>query len=253
MKPLFSIITVTYNAQESLPTTIRSVDAQTFTDYEHIIQDGNSKDRTVEIAELADPARRRIVSAPDKGLYDAMNKAMSIASGKYLIFLNAGDSFHDSETLRRMADLITENDYPGVVYGQTDLVDIDGKYLAPRHLTAPENLTYRDFANGMLVCHQAFCALARIAPRYDTRYRLSADYDWCIKCLQHSRRNVYLPGTMIDYLYEGMSTKNRRKSLIERFRIMSHYYGFFPTLLRHLSFIPRFFSHKKTISNAVRQ
>jgi hypothetical protein len=91
------------------------------------------------------------------------------------------------------------------------------------------------------VCHQAFTVLRKLVPLYDTKWRFSADYDWCIKCLQHSRRNVYTGTTTINYLSEGMTTQNRRKSLIERFKIMSFYYGLFPTIMRHLAFLPRFF------------
>jgi hypothetical protein len=92
--------------------------------------------------------------------------------------------------------------------------------------------------------------LRKIAPLYDLKYRLSADYEWCIRCLQHSKRNCYIDDVVIDYLSEGMTTANRRASLIERFKIMSKYYGFMPTLARHLRFIPRYFKHKKEISKA---
>ena len=89
----------------------------------------------------------------------------------------------------------------------------------------------------MLVCHQSFVALRRIASPYNLKYRFSADYDWCIGCLQHSRHNVGLIDTVFtDYLDEGATTRNRRASLIERFRIMCFYYGTLPTVLRHFGF-----------------
>lgn len=238
--PLFSIITVTYNASSTIGRTLESVASQTCKDYEHIVMDGASTDDTVELARALGAEGIIIRSQPDKGLYDAMNKAMDIASGDYLIFLNSGDKFHSAETLALIARTISENDFPGIVYGQTDLVDFNGKYLGPRHLTAPEHLTYESFNNGMVVCHQAFIALARIAPQFDLRYRYSADYEWCLKCLQHSRKNVCIDATLIDYLCEGISTANRRASLWERFRIMSHYYGTIPTVLRHARFALRF-------------
>lgn len=238
--PLFSIVTVSYNAQDTIAATMQSVGQQTCTVYEHIIMDGASTDRTVSIAkEMATP-RTVIYSSPDNGIYDAMNKAMGVATGDYLIFLNAGDRFNNENTLQELADAIMANDYPGVVYGQTQLVDIDNNYVGPRHLTAPQKLTLDSFKHGMLVCHQAFTALRKIAPLYDTRWRFSADYEWCIRCLQHSHRNVYTGTTTINYLSEGVTTKNRGKSLIERYKIMSRYYGAIPTLLRHLAFMPRF-------------
>ncbi len=245
MSPLFSIITVTYNAEATLPATLKSVSEQTFDDYEHIIVDGASKDNTLALARKDATDRMRIVSEPDHGIYDAMNKGMGLAKGKYYIFLNAGDAFHSAETLAGIATAIKENNFPGIVYGQTQLVDSERRRVADRHLTAPQELTYESFAEGMVVCHQAFVALARIAPLYNLKYRFSADYDWCIQCLQHSRRNVYVPGIMIDYLNEGTTTANHRASLIERFKIMSFYYGMTKTVLRHFKFIPRYISAKR--------
>lgn len=250
MSPLFSIITVTYNARSTVGVTMRSVAEQTFCDYEHIIVDGNSKDGTVDTVKNNSTERTKLISEPDKGLYDAMNKGIGLSHGKYLIFLNAGDSFHSSDTLDHIARKAKENDFPGILYGQTQLVDINRKRLGDRHLTAPENLTYGSFADGMVVCHQAFVVLSCIAPLYNLNYKFSADYDWCIQCLQHSRNNVYVPEITIDYLSEGLTTANHRSSLIERFRIMSLYYGTTRTLIRHLGFIPRFFAHKRKMKSA---
>lgn len=250
MSPLFSIITVTYNAATTLPATLASVKSQTCKLYEYIVMDGASKDNTVELAQNANIPNARIVSSPDKGLYDAMNKAMDIATGEYLIFLNAGDSFHSPETLQKIADTIMNHDFPGIVYGQTQLVNSQREYIGDRHLLAPEELTLKSFANGMLVCHQAFIALRRITSHYDLRYRYSADYEWCIRSLQHSRNNIYIPHTIIDYLSEGLTTANRKASLIERFKIMCHYYGTLPTIIRHLKFIPRFIKQRRIERNA---
>lgn len=247
MAPLFTIITVTYNAADTLPATLASVKEQTCDMYEYIVMDGVSTDRTLKLAIDAGIPNARIYSSPDKGIYDAMNKAMDLARGQYLIFLNAGDAFHTPETLDHLARLITDNDFPGIVYGQTCVVDAGRRYLAPRHLQAPETLTLESFAEGMVVCHQAFVVLRKIAQPYNLRYRFSSDYDWCIRCLQRSRDNVALPDDeiMIDYLGEGMTTRNRGASLRERFRIMSYYYGFFPTLWRHLGFMGRFIHRRR--------
>lgn len=238
-RPLFSIITVTYNAADTIEPTMRSVASQTCTSYEHIIMDGVSKDDTLKIAQDLSTGRTRIFSSKDRGLYDAMNKAIGEARGEYLIFLNAGDSFHASGTLDILARAAFDHDFPGVIYGQTELVDAQRNYVGERHLTAPEKLTLDSFKQGMLVCHQAFTVLRRIAPLYDLRWRFSADYEWCIRCLQHSRQNIYVGCTTIDYLSEGMTTRNRRASLKERFKIMAHYYGLLPTLFRHAGFFAR--------------
>ena len=253
MSPLFSIITVTYNAASTLPATLKSVKEQTCDLYEYIIMDGVSSDKTLKLAIDAGINQSRIFSSPDKGIYDAMNKAINVASGEYFIFLNAGDTFHSPDTLNILADAIMDNDFPGIVYGQTNLVDSERRFIAPRHLTAPENLTLKDFANGMMVCHQAFIVNKKLVQKYNLRYRFSADYDWCIRCLQRSRVNVYVPEVIIDYLFEGTTTANRRASLIERFKIMSYYYGFIPTLWRHLRFLPRFLKQKRIEKHAVNE
>ncbi|MDE6826182.1 MAG: glycosyltransferase [Paramuribaculum sp.] len=244
-KPLFSIITVTYNAGETLPPTLKSIEEQTYTGgVEFILMDGGSRDNTVYLAAQSTIKNKVIVSEKDKGIYDAMNKAQDIATGEYLIFLNAGDSFHSDDILERIASLIAENHYPGIVYGQTDIVDEHRRRIGSRHLTAPEVLTYRSFADGMLVCHQAMAVLKNLTSPYDLRYKFSADFDWAVRCLQHSRNNVMLSGIMIDYLAEGTTTRNHFKSLTERFRIMSHYYGIIPTIARHFKFALRGIRHK---------
>lgn len=237
---LFSIITVTYNAAEVITPTMESVKGQTCDDYEHLIIDGASTDDTVERATSLATVGTHISSEPDLGIYDAMNRGMGLAQGQYLIFLNAGDTFHSTETLQHIATAIHNNDYPGIVYGQTMIVaGADRHVVGKRHLTAPRKLTLDSFKNGMLVCHQSMAVLRRIATSYDLKYRFSADYEWVIKCLQHSRHNIYLDEVISDYLQEGMTTRNHRKSLIERYKIMCKYYGTVATTLRHFKFLLR--------------
>ncbi|MCM1292998.1 MAG: glycosyltransferase [Bacteroides sp.] len=239
MPRLFSIITITYNAADTLAATMRSVSSQTCKDFRHYIIDGASTDATVEIARQLATDDAVIISEPDRGLYDAMNKGIAKSDGQYLIFLNAGDRFHSSDTLAQIAKAIEDNGSPDVVYGQTNLVDADGKFVAPRHLTAPSRLTWKSFANGMLVCHQAFVAKRDIVGMYDTTYRFSADFDWCIRCMQRSSSNYYVGEVLIDYLNEGVTTANHKASLRERYNIMCRYYGRIPTMLRHIRFALR--------------
>lgn len=232
---LFSVITITYNAAKVLPPTLHSIAEQTFADFEFLLIDGASTDATLRLAELAPIALKRLYSSPDKGLYDAMNKGLQLAQGDYVIFLNAGDRFASPHTLRDYADaILSAPTRPGMVYGQTLLVDFDGKIIGPRHHTAPEQLSAADFLRGMLVCHQAMAVRRDIAPLYDLNYRFSADFDWSIKVLQRSPLNVYTGNVTALYLHEGLTTQNHRKSLLERFRIMAHHYGLLPTLLSHL-------------------
>lgn len=218
---------------------MRSVKEQTCHLYEYLLIDGDSQDDTVAIASKSGIENMTILSEKDKGLYDAMNKGLGMAKGDYVIFLNAGDAFHSPTTLETIADAVMDNDYPGIVYGQTQIVDSSRRRIGDRHLTAPEVLTLDSFKEGMVVCHQAFIVLRKLVDNYDTRYRFSADYEWCIRCLQRSHRNFYIDDILIDYLSEGLTTANHKKSLWERFKIMCRYYGTFPTIVRHVSFLIR--------------
>lgn len=237
---LFSVITVTYNAEATLPPTVASIEAQTFKDFEFLLIDGASTDETISIAKKANIDCKQIYSNPDKGLYDAMNRGLGMARGRYVIFLNAGDSFPSSDTLRIYADAIASAPTkPGIVYGQTELVDADRRVLGPRHLRAPEHLDFRSFADGMTVCHQAMAVRRDIAGQYNLRYRFSADYEWCVRALLNSPLNVYVNAVTAHYLKDGLTTANHRASLKERYEIMSHYYGKVPTMLRHIKFALR--------------
>jgi hypothetical protein len=147
------------NAASVISPTLASVKGQTFTDFEYLIIDGASHDDTLQLVAEAEIPNTHIQSEPDKGLYDAMNKSIKKAQGHYLIFLNAGDSF---ATRHSLADIAAKaDDDPGIIYGQTQLVNSARQVVGPRHLTAPSHLTADSFKHGMLVCHQALHRTAR--------------------------------------------------------------------------------------------
>ena len=237
--PLFTIITVTFNAESTISPTLKSIENQTFTDFQYLVVDGLSQDATLDVVKKAGIKNADIICEKDSGLYDAMNKGLHYAKGQYLIFLNAGDSFHAPDTLQKIASTIKQNGYPDITYGQTIIVNSEREKIANRHLTAPRNLTFDSFKNGMLVCHQAFIAKRSITEDYNLKYRYSADYEWCIRCLKKSQKNVYIDDILIDYLNEGVTTANFKKSLKERYKIMCKYYGTLSTLLRHIKFLFR--------------
>lgn len=241
---MISIVTVTYNAASTVERTLQSVAQQTYRDFEHLVIDGASKDNTVETAKKYDTI---VLSEPDKGLYDAMNKAFSLAKGDYIVFLNAGDKLHSADTLEKVA-AVADRSKVSVIYGDTDIVDDEGIKLRGRRLTPPEDLTWRSFRDGMLVCHQSFYVNKDIAETYDLAYRFSADFDWCIRCMKSGEsrglRNVYVHSPLTDYLSEGMTTANHKASLKERFDIMSKHYGLIPTVMKHIWFILRAFIKK---------
>ncbi len=250
----FTVITCTYNAASVLQRTLDSVRAQTWGDLEHLIVDGASRDDTVAMAEAYcsecrdddDGHEAAVVSEPDRGLYDAMNKGIARATGDYIVFLNAGDTLPDADTLETVASYVADGEpLPAVLYGDTDIVDGDGHFLRHRRLSPPDRLTWRSFRHGMLVCHQAFYArtdIARDTP-YNLRYRYSADVDWCIRIMREgTRRHLALrrvPHVIAHFLDGGMTTANHRASLGERFRIMVRHYGLLTTLFMHAWFAVR--------------
>ncbi len=164
--PKFSIITVTYNAAKVLEDTIQSIVTQTYKNLEYIIVDGGSTDETLDIIHKYQEHITTVISEPDQGLYDAMNKGIKLATGDYLCFLNAGDGLHEDDTLLQMVHSIN---------GTAKKADV----LHNTHLT------------------------------------------------------------LIDYLNEGMTTRNHKASLKERFRIMSRHYGWASTVTHHLWFVLR--------------
>ena len=237
-----SIITAAWNSAATIEDTLRSILAQTYQDWECIVIDGASSDGTRNILrsyETRFNGRLHWISEPDQGIYDAMNKGINLATGDYLCFLNAGDSFHEDDTLQQMVHTLGIGELPDVIYGETALVNKERHFLRMRRLSAPEVLTWKSFKQGMLVCHQAFFAKRSLAIPYDMQYRFSADFDWCIRIMKKARtlHNTHL--TLIDYLEEGMTTQNQKASLRERFRIMVKHYGLVSTVAHHAWFVLR--------------
>jgi len=248
-----SIVTITYNAGTVLQRTLDSVLQQTYPCVEHLIVDGASTDDTVRLAETYREQAAAmhpewsidVKSEPDGGLYDAMNKGLSRATGDYIVFMNAGDTLAAPDTLETVERCAEVNPRPAVIYGDTDVTDGDGRVLCKRRLRPPETLTWRSFRKGMLVCHQAFYARTDIAKTfpYDLRYRHSADVKWCIQIMKAAEEKglslVNTHATLCNYMREGDSTKNHRASLCERFNVMKEAYGLPTTIAMHAWFVVR--------------
>lgn len=248
-------VTITYNAAQVLQRTLDSVLHQDYPDIVHLIIDGASTDGTIQLIDdyvqrsnAADNGHRvQVTSEPDHGIYDAMNKGLRSLDGDYVCFLNAGDFLPASDTVSRMVSQLdaTNDGVPAVLYGDTDIVDGEGRFLHHRRLAPPENLTWKSFRHGMLVCHQAFYARTdfAIATPYDQRYRYSADVDWCIRIMKAAaKENVPLHNlhmVVANYTEEGQTTLHHRESLIERFKVMGRHYGWLTTIIMHLWFVIR--------------
>ena len=252
----FSVVTITYNAAAVLRPTLDSVLMQNYPHVEHLIIDGASTDDTISIAKAyqkqSDDAENghiiKIQSEPDKGLYDAMNKGLQLATGDYIVFMNAGDRFPDAETLNKvmLAAVVGDGEeHPAVLFGNTDIIDDKGNFLYHRRLSPPERLTWRSFRQGMVVCHQAFYArmdIARSLP-YDISFRYSADVDWCIRVMKEGERRYLLlrniHAVVANYMEEGQTTIHHKDSLKERFEVMRRHYGLLTTILLHAWFVVR--------------
>lgn len=244
-QPLFSIITITYNASRWVEQTILNVLSQSYPHIEYIVIDGGSTDGTVDIIKQYASGISYWTSEPDKGIYDAMNKGLEKASGDYVWFINAGDSLYTSDTVQSVASLVQKKKtLPDIIYGETNIIDEDGQSLGRRRLKAPKKLTWKSFRMGMLVCHQSFITKRTIAPLYNLKYRYSADFEWCIRCLKSTHRIYNTRMNLANFLDGGVSTTQRKVSLKERYDIMCQYYGVVSTSLFHLWFAVRFYAAK---------
>jgi glycosyltransferase involved in cell wall biosynthesis len=247
-QPTISIITVCYNADTVLEGTIRSVLKQTYPDIEYLIIEGASTDGTLDIINQYRNSLSRVVSEPDRGLYDAMNKGLRLATGDFVWFLNAGDELFASDTVEKaVSKLSPETD---VFYGETMLVNNQRQRIGKRsELTTqqlPELLTWRSLKMGMVVGHQAFVVNRRIAPEYRTD-NLSADVDWVIRCLKKAKKIVNTQLILVDYLMGGVSKKRHRKSLLDRFKVLHQHFGLFQNLYNHIGIVGR--SLKQMVGN----
>ena len=262
-------VTITYQAAKVLQRTLDSVLEQDYPEIMHLIIDGASTDGTIEMVndyiERSNASENGhkvlLMSEPDNGIYDAMNKGLRSLDGDYVCFLNAGDYLPAPDIASRInvqcsmfnvqcsmvngqCSMVNVQS-PAVLYGDTDIVDGEGRFLHHRRLAPPEHLTWKSFRHGMLVCHQAFYARTdfAIATPYNQKYRYSADVDWCIRIMKAAaKENVPLLNlhmVVANYTEEGQTTIHHRESLIERYKVMESHYGRISTFLMHCWFVVR--------------
>jgi glycosyltransferase involved in cell wall biosynthesis len=236
MSAKISIITITFQAEAYIQRTLDSVHAQGNRDqFEYIIIDGNSQDRTLSLIQNASIKPDVLISENDKGIYDAMNKGLQVVNGEYVLFLNAGDTFASKNTLENILKALDKN--PDILVGDAMFVDMRGVEIGLRSVVTPHQipakLTWKSFKKGMVICHQSFIVKRDIAPRFNLEYQLSSDIDWEIKCLKLSQKTIQLPDPICRYLMGGASVQNLKKSWKERFHVMQSHFGFIPTLFSH--------------------
>ena len=237
MSALISIITINYNHLKGLQQTFESIINQSDrSEIEWIIIDGNSTDGSAEWLKDRESEFQQLVIERDKGIYDAMNKGLKLATGDYVWFLNSGDSLHSKNVLKDVCNTIRETQAE-VIFGDTMFVDSEGKEIGLisklKPQTLPEKLTNNSFRFGMNLCHQSFIAKKALCPWYDVHFRQAADVNWIIEILNRNPSNVRTPFVIANFEVGGSSYQHTQKAWKERFAVLQKHYGFIPNILAH--------------------
>ena len=217
----FSVITVCYNAGEKLAYTINNILKQSCEDFEIVVKDGGSSDDS--LASIPKNEKINVISEKDKGIYDAMNAAVSYAKGDYVIFMNCGDTFFDEDVLKNTAKFIDENPDKKIYYGDAYFELSKQVISQPKEIT--ESICYRHMPN-----HQS-CFFDRLLwndMSLNTSYKIRADYDFFLRCyFEKEIRPAYLGITVA--LYEGggysENKENQKRDKEEHREIVEKYMG----------------------------
>lgn len=226
--PLLSIITINRNRKDDLEATFNSVFSQPTQNFEYIVIDGGSTDGSVELIHQYASRIHYWVSEPDKGIYDAMNKGAQAAQGKYLLFLNGGDTLYTSDILTQALDMLGRQDQDIVAYNV-------GKELAYGRVfifRPPEQFYFRDFFERWIP-HCSTCIRRTVFMQigmYDTSMRIVADWKFFILALcKYDATYVHLDLALSRFQYGGISGKKEMQALIEQERrsVLETYFKLF--------------------------
>jgi glycosyltransferase involved in cell wall biosynthesis len=204
-----SIITAVYNREATIAQALASVEAQTYPDVEHLVIDGASTDGTLAVINRARHARMRIVSEPDQGIYDALNKGIALAAGDVVGLMHSDDFFAHERVLERVAAAF---DGPGVLaaYGDLDYVSAaDETRVVRRWRSGP--YSEHKLRRGWMPPHPALFLRREVFERYgayDTSYRIAADYDAILRYFSHEDlRPAYIPEVLVKMRLGGESNR----------------------------------------------
>jgi glycosyltransferase involved in cell wall biosynthesis len=204
---LFSIITPTYNCGPKIARTINSVLSQDGSLYEYLVIDGDSQDGTQSEVERFD-GRIRFISEPDLGVYDAMNKGIEMARGKYIYFLGAGDTLR-ANALKNLAGMMPDDEL-AFVYG--NVYWMDEAFIYGGEFDKLRLETYN-------ICHQAIFyerAIFDEIGRYELDYKILADYVFNIKCFGNDKiQKTYLDYVVANFEGGGISARHKDAALVE--------------------------------------
>ena len=214
-----SIITATYNSEKTVKDTIESILGQTYTDYEHIIIDGASKDHTMEIVksyEKAYAGRLRYISEKDSGLYDAMNKGIKMATGDIIGILNSDDIYATKDVLQIIVDTFTKTNCDGS-YG--NLIFMDSQTMSiPQRIWKSEK---GDVNKGWHPAHPTLYLRKEVYEKiglFSLDYRIAADYDFMIRMLQDKTIQLSYINQDIVYMRAGGVSTNGIRGYIKNLK-----------------------------------
>ena len=220
---LFSIVTVCFNSEAVIDAAAASLAEQTCRDFEWVVVDGASSDLTLERVESYEALPKKVLSEPDAGIYDAMNKALRLAEGEYVFFLNSDDRLHDAGVLDQVrALLLTCREPPDLVIGQVIQVAGHVRTLRTYNHLSPRRLLFDS------LCHQALFARRTLFERFgdfDTRYRMSADYDWLLRVVRGGGRIAHLARPVAVFAADGAHSRHVELTRAEAFQIRANHGG----------------------------
>ena len=201
--PLVSVVTVVRNAVDSLESTIQSVINQTYKNIEYIIIDGQSTDGTLDMIKKYGGVIGHWASEPDDGIYDAMNKGISVAKGDWIIFMNAGDGFYDKYAIEQVIPLCMDN--VDIIYGRCEI------RLDPQHKWILECRELKDLWKGIICSHQSLLVRTAILKRmkFSTKYKMASDYDFLVRASQEGCRLINTRNIISFVAAYGLSDTNR--------------------------------------------
>ncbi len=243
-----SIITTTYNSSGFVRDAIMSVISQTWTGIEYIIIDGGSSDNTLEIIEEYKPRIAQVISEPDKGRYDAMNKGIKLATGDVIGFLHSDDIFESDQTIEKIADCF-EKKHTDLIYGDCLYVSKKNTDMVIRRWKS-KSFVPEMLRKGWMPPHTTIFAKREVYEKfglYNLSYRISADYDWIVRLFSSPGiTSFYLPQIITRMRVGGISNSGLTNFYTKRLEdycvIRINRSGNILTLLRkNLSKLSQFF------------
>ena len=206
-----SIITATYNSASTIRDTLESVNAQTYPNIEHIIVDGNSKDNTLELVKQYGKRVTKIISEPDKGIYDAMNKGIKAATGDVIGILNSDDFFDSPDVVANIARAFEEDSHLEGVYTNLYYVKKDDPITIVRHWKS-EPFIEKSFFGGWHPPHPTLYLRKEVYTAYglfNLDFSLAADFELMLRFFEKYKiKTKYLDITAIRMRLGGATSKN---------------------------------------------